>query len=156
MWELDQNEGWALKNKHILSNCGTGEDFWESLDSKEMKPVSPKGNPRKSTLNIHWKDWCWSWSSNTLATWCEDLTYWKRTRCWEKLRAGGEAGTEDEMVGWHHWLNGCEFEQTLGGEKQRSLAYCSTWGCKDMTERLNNNKNNNNLQNHFLCYIGHR
>ena len=126
-------------------------------DSKEMKPVSPKGNPRKSTLNIHWKDWCWSWSSNTWATWCEDLTYWKRTRCWEKLREGGEVGTEDEMVGWHHWLNGYEFEQTLGDEKQRSLEYCSPWGCKDMTEWLNNNKNNNNnLQNHFLCYIGHR
>ena len=45
---------------------------------------------RKSTLNIHWKDWCWSWSSNTLATWCEDLTPWKRPRGWERLKAGGE------------------------------------------------------------------
>ena len=48
--------------------------------------------------------------------------------------------TEDEMVGWHHWLNGHEFEQALGaGDAQGSLACCSPWGHKelDMTERLN-------------------
>ena len=50
--------------------------------------------------------------------------------------------TDDEMVGWHHQLNGHEFKQTLGdGEGQGSLACCSSWGCKesDMTEQLNNN-----------------
>ena len=52
-------------------------------------------------LNVHWKDWCWSWS-NTLATWCKELTHWERPWYWEGLRA--EEG--DEMVGWHHWLNG--------------------------------------------------
>ena len=49
--------------------------------------------------------------------------------------------TEDEMVGWHHRLKGCEFEQTPGdGEGQGSLVCCSPWGCKelDTTERLNN------------------
>ena len=45
---------------------------------------------RQSTLNIHWKDWCWSWSSSILATWCEHATHWKRPWCWERLRAGGE------------------------------------------------------------------
>ena len=48
----------------------------------------------------------------------------------------------DDMVGWHHRLNGHEFEQTLGdSEEQESLAYCSSWGCKelDMTEQLNKN-----------------
>ena len=52
--------------------------------------------------------------------------------------------TEDEMVEWHHCLNGQEFEQALGnGERQGSLACCSPWVCKelDMTERLNINKN---------------
>ena len=53
---------------------------------------------RKSTLNIHWKDWWWSWSSNTLATWYKELTCWKRPSCWERLKAEGEGGTEDEMV----------------------------------------------------------
>ena len=44
---------------------------------------------KELTLNIHWKDWCWSWNSNTLATWCEELTHWKRPWCWERLRVGG-------------------------------------------------------------------
>jgi len=42
----------------------------------------------KSILNIHWKDWFWSYS--TLATWCKEATHWKRTWCWERLRAGGD------------------------------------------------------------------
>ena len=41
-------------------------------------------------MTIHWKDWCWSWSSNTLATWCEELIHWKRLWCWGRLRARGE------------------------------------------------------------------
>ena len=47
---------------------------------------------KEINLNIHWKDWCWSWSANTLAIWCEELTHWKRPWCWERLRAGGEGG----------------------------------------------------------------
>ena len=64
---------------------------------------------RRSTLNIHWKDWCGSWSSNTSATWYKEPIHWKRPWCWERLRAGREAVTKDEMVGWYHWLNGHEF-----------------------------------------------
>ena len=56
-------------------------DSWES-------PTSPCW--RKSVLNIHWKDWCWSWNSNTLAFWCEELTSWKRPWCWERLKARGK------------------------------------------------------------------
>ena len=51
----------------------------------------------KSTLNTHWKDWCWSCNSNTLATWCEELTHLKR--CWERLKSGGE-GVERRWDGW--------------------------------------------------------
>ena len=47
---------------------------------------STSQSERKSTLNIHWKDWCWRWSSNTLATWCEELIHWKRPWCWERSR----------------------------------------------------------------------
>ena len=43
-----------------------------------------------STLNIHWKGWCWSWSFNILKTHCEELTHWKRVWCWQRLRAGRE------------------------------------------------------------------
>ena len=49
--------------------------------------ISNQSILRKSVLNIHWKDWCWSWSSNTLATWCKKLIHWKRHWCWERLRA---------------------------------------------------------------------
>ena len=63
----------------------------------------------KISLNIHWKDWCWSWNSNTLATQCKELTHVKRPWCWERLKAG-EGMIEDEMVGRHHQLNGHEFE----------------------------------------------
>ena len=55
---------------------------------------------RKSVLNIHWKDWCWSWNSNTLATSCEELTHWKRLWCWKGLGAGGEGDDR----GWDGWM----------------------------------------------------
>ena len=49
---------------------------------------------------IHWKDWCWSWNSNTLATWCEELAHLKRPLCWERLRARGEGYDR----GWDGWM----------------------------------------------------
>ena len=45
---------------------------------------------RRSVFGVHWKDWCWSWNSKTVATWCEELTLLKRPWCWERLKAGGE------------------------------------------------------------------
>ena len=78
----------------MLLNCGVGEDSWESL-GLQGEPTSP--SPRRSVQNIHWKDWYWSWTSNPLATWCEELTHWKRPWCWERLRAGGEG---EERMRW--------------------------------------------------------
>ena len=52
------------------------------------------------SLNIHWKDWCWSRNSNTLATWCEELTHWKRPWYWERLKEGGEGADR----GWDGWM----------------------------------------------------
>ena len=54
----------------------------------------------KSVLNIHWKDWCWSWNSNTLAIWCEELTHWKIPWCWERLKVEGEGDDR----GWDVWM----------------------------------------------------
>ena len=108
------------------------------LDCKEIEPVNPKGN--QSWIFIDWKDWCWSWSTNTLATWCEEWLIRKDPDTGEDWRQEEKRMTEDEMVGWHHWLNAHEFEQTPGvGEGQGSLACCSPWGRKelDMTEILN-------------------
>ena len=52
------------------------------------------------SLDVHWKDWCSSWSSNTLATWCQELTHLKRPWCWERLKVGGEADDR----GWDGWM----------------------------------------------------
>ena len=54
---------------------------------------------KEISLNIHWKDWWWSWNSMWTFTWCEELTHWKRPRCWERLRAGGEGDDR----GWDDW-----------------------------------------------------
>ena len=64
----------------------------------ELDSDSPSS--RKSVLNIHWKDWCWSWNSNPLATLCEELTHLKRPWCWERLKAGGEGDDR----GWGGWM----------------------------------------------------
>ena len=81
----------------MLLNCGVGEDSWESL-GLPGDPTSPFW--RRSVLGVHWKDWCWSWNSNTLATSFEDLTHGKRPWCWERLRAGGEGDDR----GWDGWM----------------------------------------------------
>ena len=77
-------------------NCGVGEDSWESLGQQGDQTSQSQ---RKSALTIHWKDSCWSWSSNNLATWCEELIHWKRPWCWERLKAGGE-GDDRGWAGW--------------------------------------------------------
>ena len=80
----------------MLMNCGVGEDSWESL-GLQGHPTSP--SYRRSVLGVHWKDWCWSWNSNTLATLCKELTHWKRPWCWEALGAG-----EGDDRGWDGWM----------------------------------------------------
>ena len=80
-----------------LLNCGVVEDSWESL-GLQGGPTSPFW--RRSVLGVHWKDWCWSWNFNTLATSCEELTHWKRPWCWEGSGAGGEGDDR----GWDGWM----------------------------------------------------
>ena len=58
----------------------------------------------KSVLNLHWKDRCWSWSSNTLTTWCEELIHWKRLWCSERLKAGRRRGQQRMR-----WLDGITY-----------------------------------------------
>ena len=93
-------ESWTIKKlsaeELMILNCGVGEDFWKSL-GQQGDPTSP--SERKSVLNILWKDWCCSWNSNTLATWCEELTHLKRPWCWERLKAGAE-GDDRRWDGW--------------------------------------------------------
>ena len=97
MWELDNKESWAPKN-WCFWTVVLKKTLESPLDCKEIQQVHPKGD--QSWMNIHWKDWCWSWSSNTLATWCKELTPWKRPWCWERLKAGGEGADR----GWDGWM----------------------------------------------------
>ena len=92
MWELDHKEGRVLKN-WCFQIVVLGKTLESPLDSKEIKPIILK------EIKL-WKDWCWRWSSNTLATWCQQLTHWKRPWCWEGLRAEGEEGDR----GWDSWM----------------------------------------------------
>ena len=94
---------------------------------------------RKSVLNIHWKDWCWSWSSNTVTTWCKELIHWKRPSCWKRLRAGGE-GDDRGRGGWTasptQWMwvwasSGSWWRTGRHGVLQ------SMWWQSDMTKWLN-------------------
>ena len=95
---------------------------------------------KEISLGVYWKNWCWRWYSNT---WPPDAKSWL---IWEAPDAGKDWGQEkkgtieDEMVGWHHWLNGHEFGWTLGvSDGQGGLACCNSCGRKelDTTERLN-------------------
>ena len=127
MWELDHKEGWAPKN--WCFRIVVLEKTLESpLDCKEIKLVNPKGN----------QPWIFIRRTNAEAKapvlWSPDL---KSQLIGKDPDAGKEWGqeekreTEDEMVGWHHWLKGHEFEQAPGdSEGQRKLACCSPWGCR--------------------------
>ena len=84
-WRIDAFELWCWRR--LLRVPWTARRSNQSI----LKEISP---------GVHWKDWCWSWNSNTLATWCEELTHWKRPWCWEGLRAGGEGDDR----GWDGWM----------------------------------------------------
>ena len=94
MWELDHKESWAPKDWCFWTMV-LGKTLESPLDSKEIKPVNPKGNwPWVFTGRN------WSWSSNTSATWWEELTHWKRPWCWEDCRQ--EEKGDDR--GWDGWM----------------------------------------------------
>ena len=95
MREGDHKEGWAPKN-WCFRTVALEKTLESHLDSRR----SSQSVLKEINLNIHWKAWCWSWSSSTLATWCEELTHWKRPWGWERLKAGGEGDDR----GWDGWM----------------------------------------------------
>ena len=125
MWELDYEESWAPKNW-----C-----FWtvvlktleSPLDCKEIQPVNPKGN--QSWIFIGRAD------AEALILWPPDAKNWltgKDCGAGQDWKQEEKWMTEDEMVGWHHWHDGHEFEQALGvGDGQGSLSSCGPWGLKE-------------------------
>ena len=86
-----------LETQLMLLKCGVGEDSWESLG---LQRDQTSQSQRKSVLNVHWKVSCWSWKSNSLATWLEGLPHWKRSWCWERWKAGGDGDDR----GWDGWM----------------------------------------------------
>ena len=136
MWELGHKEGWAPKNWCFWTVV---EKTVENSLNCKIKPANPKGN---QPFEIHWRTdakaefpiLCPPDENSQLIGKDPDAG-----KDWRQAETGT---TEDEMVGWHHGLNGHEFKQSLGdGEGQGSLVCYSPWGCKelDMTERLSYN-----------------
>ena len=123
--------------KLMLSNCVLEKTLENSLDCKEIRPVHLKGN--HSWIFIGKTDA----EAETPVLWPPDAKNWligKDPGTGKDRRQEEKGMTEDEMVGWHHRLDGRESEQAPGvGDGQGSLVCCSPWGRKesDMTERLN-------------------
>ena len=80
----------------MLLNCGVGEDLRVPWTARRFNQSILK----EISLECSSEKWCWSWNSNTLATWCKELTHLKRPWCWESLRAGGEGDDR----GWYGWM----------------------------------------------------
>ena len=97
-------------------NCGAGEDSWKSLGQQGDQTSQYSG---RSTLNIHWKDWCWSWGSSILSS---DANRWPTGKLPDAEKDGQQKEkkvSEDEMAGRHHWFSDHELRQTSGdGEGQ--------------------------------------
>ena len=138
MWELNYKESWAPKS-WCFWTVVLEKTLESPLDFREIQLVHPKGN----------QSWIFTGRTDAEAAtpilWPPDVKSWL---IWKDPDAGKDWGqeekgtTEDEMVWWHHRLNGHEFEQTLGhSEGQGGLACCSPWGHKelDMTEQLYDN-----------------
>ena len=116
-WRIDAFELWCWRRLLSL------------LDCKEIKPVNPNGN--QSWLFIGRTDA----EAETPIVWPPDAKNWltgKDRDAGKDWRQEEKGTIEDEMVGWHHWINGHEFEQApRAGDEQGSLACCSPWGCKE-------------------------
>ena len=136
MWELDCEESWVPKN-WCFWTVVLEKTLESPLDCKDIQPVHPKGD----------HPWVFFGRTDTEA---ETPILWPcHAKSWligKDPDAGRDWGqeekgtTQDKMAGWHHQLNGHEFQWTLGaGDGQGGLACCNSWGCKesDRTERLN-------------------
>ena len=136
MWELDHKEGWVLKN-WCFCTAVLEKTVESPLDCKEIKSVNPKGD----------QSWIFIGRTNAEAETpilcppdAKNWLIWKDPDAGKDWRREEKGMIENELVGWHHWLDGHEFEEAPGvGDGQGSLGCCSSWGRKelDMTDRLN-------------------
>ena len=148
MWNLDHKEGWVPKN-WCLQTVVLEKTLESPLDWKESQPVNPKGN--QSLIFIGRTD------AEAPILWPPDVRNWligKDPDAGKDWRQEEKGTTEDKMVGWHHQLDGHEFEQVLGvGDRQGSLVCCGPCGHKesDTTEQLNQTKDSRNVSNCLHC-----
>ena len=146
MWELDCEESWALKN-WCFWTVVLEKTLESPLDCKEIQPVYSEGD---QPLDFFGKN---DAKAETPTFWPPHAKSWLIGKDFDAGRDWGQekkGTTEDEMAGWHHWLNGCESEWTLGdGDGQGGLACCNSWGRKesDTTEQLNWTELNLQLNN---------
>ena len=131
MWELDYKESWAPKH-WCFWTVVLEKTLESSLDCKKIQPVHPKGNQSWIRTDAE---------AETPVLWPRDVKNWLIGKYPDarKDRRQEKGMTEDEMVVWHHWLDGHECEQAPAvGDGQGILACCSPWGCKesDTTEWL--------------------
>ena len=127
MWELDHKESWVLKN-WCFKTVVLAKTLEHPLDCKEIKPVHPKGNQSQIFIGRT------NAKAETLIL-CspdaENWLIWKDPDAGKDWRQEEKGTTKNEMAGWHHQLDGHEFEQAPGvGDGQGSLACCSPWGRK--------------------------
>ena len=129
MWKMDHKESWTLKN-WCFWTVVLEKTLESLLDCKEIQPVNPKGS--RSWIFFGMTDV----EGEAPIIWPPDRKNWfiRKDPDAEKDWRQEERGiTEDEIVGWHHWLKGHEFEQTVGDYVgQGSLACCSPWDCKEL------------------------
>ena len=136
-------ESWTVKKaerrRSDASELWCWIDSWETL-GLQGDPTGPFW--RRSTLGFLWREWCWSWNSNTF--WPPHAKSWLIGKDPDAGKDWGQeekGTTEDEMAGWYHWLNGHKFEQSRkDGEGHGSLLQFRGYKESDKTERLNNNK----------------
>ena len=152
MWEWDHKEGWEPKN-WCFQIVELEKSLESPLDCKEIQPVHPKGN----------QPWICIGRTDTEAEapilWLPDPKRWLIGKDPDSGKDWGQeekGATEDDMVGWHHWLNGHEFKETPGpSEGQARLVCRSPWGHKesDTTEQLNNNKSLKKLRRYCMSQL---
>ena len=148
MWELDCEEGWVPKY-WCFCTVVLEKTLESPLDCKEIQSVHRKGD--KSWMFIGRNDA----KAETPKLWPPHAKSWLIAgRDWGQEEKGM---TKDEMAGWHHWLDGCEFEWSLGaGDGQGGLACCDSWGRKelDTTEQLNwSELNGTHLQHSYSLLL---
>ena len=131
----------------MVLNCFAGENSWHSLGQQRDQTSQ---SWRKSTLNTHRKNWCWSWSSNILVTWCKQPTHWKRPWSWERLKAG-----EEGIRGWDGWMASpmqwtwtwANFRRWWGTER---LVVLQSMGCEE-SDTIGWLINNSSIWVPYLC-----